>query len=69
MNVRVVFGEDVIKLGTGVQSSLGMPNVIDGKLSLNQGVNKELVSSNLSITEITRAGDYSGSTVAYIMYH
>lgn len=69
MNVRVVFGEDVIKLGAGVQSSLGMLNIVDGKISLNQGINKQIVSSDLSVTEITRAGDYSGSTVAYITYH
>ncbi|CAI2473328.1 Uncharacterised protein [Serratia proteamaculans] len=69
MSVRVIFGEDVVNLGAGVQSSLSLPKASGGLILLNGGVNHEIISSDLLIQKFASPGDYSGSTIVYINYH
>ncbi|CUZ26643.1 hypothetical protein I5K87_19525 [Serratia marcescens] len=70
MSVRVVFGDDVVNLGVGIQSSLKLARENkDGFISLNAGVNHEVVSSDLTIQKFASSGDYSGSTVVFITYY
>lgn len=67
MDVRITTAEPSLRLGTGLTSVLSVDGSRDGRLSLKRGRNTAIIRSDLTNTAAA-VGEYSASTVLYIIY-
>jgi len=68
MNVRLVFGEDALRLGSNTTAKLSIPSAVNGRLALKSGSNQVPLLSELN-TINEKPGDYQASTVVYVTYY
>ncbi|WP_336797362.1 hypothetical protein [Erwinia aphidicola] len=68
LQVRIVFGPDVIQLATNVQAQLDVPNSNGGLVSLAAGTNIVPIRSAVDVTSVADPGAHSGQSVVTIEY-